>query len=240
MIKKFAVEIEKAVIGCDFQKSIDLLRVWLRDCETGQPNQLLEVCSVTVRAQVRNLMCDLLSCYPDTMLGIPLLIFGTAKNVDDGFLTLPFPAFEQINPCPGLHFLGWLRCDALLPVALPFYPDQYDFEVACRVPTAYVGVFRTLAHDPDVDVNAVSPLWWGDLFLNRNQSSHPIGNVRLESNLLVPYPEALEIAAAMQAGARNGSAPEYGYFHKDLQWAYQQGFSFYENCCVSSFDTLSE
>lgn len=239
MIKTIAVEIEAAIKNGDFQKSIDILRAWLRDCELGQPNQLLKMCSVTIRAQVRNLMCDLLSCYPDTMLGLPLLIFGTAKNLDDGFLTLPFPAFEQMNPCPGLHFLGWLRCDALLPVALPFCPEQYDVEVACRVPTAYVGVFRTLAHDPDVGVNAVSAMWWGDLFFNRNQSN-PVGNVRLESNFLYPYPEAIEIAAAMQAGARNGSAPECGDFHENLQWAYQKGVSFYENCCLPSFDVLSE
>jgi len=140
VIEKTVAEIEDAIREKNYYGAIGLLRAWLEICEQGEPNKLLAACAPSIRMNVREMLCDVLSCYPQTILGFPLLIFGAAKSVDDGFLTLPFPTFENANPCPGLRFLGWVPCDTSLPIRLPFLQKQYRTEVKRRKPIAYRGV----------------------------------------------------------------------------------------------------
>ena len=232
MIEKTVAEIEDAIREKNYYGAIGLLRAWLEICEQGEPNKLLAACAPSIRMNVREMLCDVLSCYPQTILGFPLLIFGAAKSVDDGFLTLPFPTFENANPCPGLRFLGWVPCDTSLPIRLPFLQKQYRTEVKRRKPIAYIGVFRVISEEHEIDVNAVRPMWWGDLFINHPQRNEVPGNVRLEGNVLFSYPEAIEVAVAMQAGAQGNSLPPTWNFHENLDWAYQQGLNFHKKCNV--------
>lgn len=57
-----------------------------------------------------------------------------------------------------------------------------------------------------------------------------VGNVRIEGDMLLNYPDALEVAAAMQAGARGELLPAIGPFQNELDWAYELGMVFLENC----------
>lgn len=232
MIEKIAAEVEHNIVRNNLHGAIDLLRQWLETCEQGDPNKLLAMCTPSIRMNVRELLCDVLSCYPETILGFPLLIFGSAKNVDDGFLTLPFPTFENAHPCQGLRFLGWIPCDSSLPIRLPFRQKNYITEVENRKSVAYVGVFRIISEEYEIDVNAVHPMWWGDLFVNSPKCDKGVGNVRIEGNVLLSYPEALEVAFAMQAGAQGNSLPPTWNFHENLDWACQQGNDFHERCNV--------
>lgn len=236
-MEKTAAEVEDAIRQKNLHGAIGLLREWLENCEQGEPNKLLAACTPSIRANVRDLLCDVLSCYPKTLLGFPLLIYGAAKGQEDGFLTLPFPTFESSHPCPGLRFLGWIPCESSLPVRIPFRQDRYKTEVIWRTPTAYVGVFRIVSDDYEVDVNDVRPLWWGDLFFNHPRYEDEIGSVRLEGNALFPYPEAIEVAAAMQTGARRSVLSEAYDFHENLDWAYRQGVNFSEKCCTEFGNT---
>lgn len=237
MIGKVAADVENAIREKNYHDAIGILRDWLGTCEQGEPNKLLAACALSIRPSVRDLLCDVLSCYPETLLGFPLLIYGAAKGIEDGFLTLPFPTLESAHPCPGLRFLGWIPCDSSLPVKLPFRQNQHKTEVVWRTPTAYVGVFRVVSEEYEIDVNDVRPLWWGDLFFNHPRYEDDIGNVRLEGNVLFSYPEAIEVAAAMQAGARRSELSQPHDFHENLDWAYQQGVTFSEKCCSEFGDT---
>lgn len=231
MIEKIVTEIEEAIRQNNLHGAIDFLREWLENCEQGDPNKLLNACSPNIRRNMRVLLCDVLSYYPETILGFPLLIFGATKSADDCFLTLPFPTFENAHPCPGLRFLGWVPCDSSLPIRVPFRQKQYRTEVEYQKAVAYIGVFRAISGEHEIDVNAVQPMWWGDLFINHPKCEKDSENVRLEGNVLLSYPEALEVAAAMQAGAQGSGLPQTGTFHENLDWAYQQGSSFHEKCC---------
>jgi len=93
-------------------------------------------------------------------------------------------------------------------------------------------VFRVISEEHEIDVNAVRPMWWGDLFINHPQRNEVPGNVRLEGNVLFSYPEAIEVAVAMQAGAQGNSLPPTWNFHENLDWAYQQGLNFHKKCNV--------
>lgn len=230
MVQEIALKMEKLFCEKDFQTAINVLSEWLSQCHQGEPDALLAACAPAVRIRLRNLMSDVLSCYPKMFLGFPLLIMGGGKDEGDGFLNLPFPTAENEQPCLGLKFLGWLPCNTRLPVYFPFRQEYYSIEVERNVPTGYVGVFHMTSDEIEIDVKGIHPLWWGDLFLNRRQPDPASGEVRVEGNVLFSYPEALEVATAMQAGARGCSIPENWSFHESLRWAYDQGVAFQEKC----------
>jgi hypothetical protein len=48
--------------------------------------------------------------------------------------------------------------------------------------------------------------------------------------MLLPYPDALEAATALQAGARGESLPTEGVFFANGDWANEAGAAFAEEC----------
>lgn len=233
MLSKIVFQIEVALKRGDFQKAIELMRRWLSTCEPGEPEQLLQNSSPQMRPNVTLLMRDLLSRYPNTLVGCPLLVYCLpGRNLDSLVSTqgmaLPLPRPNNSKPCSDVQFIGWLPCDTQLPVSLPFQSERYETGMMWRTPTAVVALFRTHLGVLDLNEIVVPPMWWGEVFVQHNRSRQ-VANFRIEGDVLLDYPSAIEVARAMQAGARGERIPAVGRFQRDLHWAYEKGVVFLEN-----------
>ena len=200
----------------DVSSSLDLMRNWLAGAEPGEPERLLTDARESLRPKIALLMRDLLSRYPSTIVGTPMLMyaapdFETPAPWGPSF-QLPFPTPDLGQPCSDLHFLGWLPTSTPLPVALPFRPEKYSREIPWMTPTAVVAVFRSHPGLFDLDSVELPNLWWGHLF------SAIKGNIHLTARMLLPYPDALESARVMQAAARGEPPPSKGHFLTDTAW----------------------
>ncbi|MBK3780042.1 hypothetical protein G3A43_07215 [Paraburkholderia aspalathi] len=222
--------LEAALVKGDIPRSMELLRNWLVIAKAGEPEAMLRETSASVRPKLVLLMRDLLSRYPSTMLGVPVLLFAQPDSESCqqqlSSITLPFPTLDAAQPCADLHFLGWLPVGTELPVPQPFHPAQY----VCKVPwfkaTAAVAVFRSHPGVFDVDTIELPNQWWGELF-------RPVaGNIHITARMLIPYTDALEAAAVMQAVANAETPPERGFFLSDASWhyAHSEGILFHETC----------
>jgi hypothetical protein len=220
-----------AFADSDIPRSIELLRNWLVRAEAGEPEALLrETPDAALRPRLVLLMRDLLSRYPLTILGAPVLLLAhpdsAACQRQMAHLSLPLPTSDNVQACADLHFLGWLPMDALLPVALPFRPEYHPVVVPWFRPTAAIAVFRSHPGVFDIDSIELPSQWWGELF------RPTVGNIRLASRVLLPYPDALEAARVLQAAANAEALPEQGQFLSDAawHWAHSEGVLFHETC----------
>lgn len=228
MFVQIVNEIENSLKTGDFKGSIDRMRDWLSLAQPGDPARLLEACSPAMRKHVTVLMRDLLSRYPCTLLGCPVMVYATLERTGlaphSGGRDLPYPRPECAKPNADLHFIGWVPADAQLPIPMPFKPTQHTKPLAWDVPTAVVALFRTHAAVVDIEALEVSPLWWGELFMGT------YGNIYMESQPLMAYPDAIDTATALQAGSRGLPGPLHGLFRSELSGAYDHGIVFAENC----------
>jgi hypothetical protein len=215
----------------DIRASLEVTRTWLAIAEPGEPEQLLAECNASMRPKVALLMRDLLSRYPSTIVGVPMLLFAAPDFEDTTAawgrcLKLPFPNAKDSQPCVDLEFLGWLPAATPLPVALPFDAGNYSHEVAWSKPTSMVALFRSQPGLFDLDTVELPNQWWGALF--RSVSA----NIHLTARLLLPYPDALEAARVMQAYARGENVPTKGQFLTDSAWslACDEAAIFQESC----------
>lgn len=234
MIDKIVYEIERTLKAGDFENGIYLMRKWLSTCQGGEPEKLLQASSPKMQPNVTLLMRDLLSRYPNTLVGCPLLMYCTREEnpssvVPTHTMTLPFPSPKNAKPCSHLQFLGWLSCDTQLPVCLPLDMTRYKSKVEWGNPTAYTALFRVNGEGINSDEITVPSGWWAEVFIHGNCSDQ-VGNVRIEGNMLFDYPSSLEVAKAMQAGARGDCMPAVSQFEVDLNWAYELGIVFLEKC----------
>lgn len=225
MLNKFVAELEEALSKGRIKQGLDLLRDWLATAEVGEPKALLEACSSTIkRLHVASLLRDLLSRYPSTLLGCPLMLHVEPDleldSPSPGVIQLPYPTLERSKPCEDLQFIGWLMPDTELPVQLPFRQSQHAYKLPLREPTAVVALFRTHPDIYEYETLEMPPMWWGELF-------HRSGSTYLEGNMLMSYPDALDVAAAMAAGSAGKPAPK-GVFRSDLGDFHELGCLFAE------------
>jgi hypothetical protein len=223
-------QLESLLKTGDVRKSIEVLRTWLSIAEPGEPEKLLVETSDRFRPRVALLMRDLLSRYPSTIVGAPMLIFATPDYEETSpwpkSLELPFPEPADGQPCEELHFLGWLPAETPLPVQLPFRPEHYSHEVQWMTPTSVVALFRTHPGLFDLDEVALPSPWWGKLF------RHASANIHVTARMLLPYPDALEVSRVMQACTRAEPTPGKGHFLSDTAWslALDEATLFQESC----------
>jgi hypothetical protein len=224
-------QLESLLNTGDVSKSIGMLRTWLSIAEPGEPETLLAETSDRVRPRVALLMRDLLSRYPTTVVGAPMLIFAAPDYEDTSSpwpkaLKLPFPELKDAQPCEDLHFLGWIPAETPLPVHLPFRPEHYHDEIQWLTPTSVVALFRTHPGLFDLDEVALPSQWWGKLF------GHSPANIHVTARMLLPYPDAIEVSRVMQACTRAEPTPDKGHFLSDTAWslALDEATLFQESC----------
>lgn len=231
-------ELIAALKNIDIRPAITLMRHWLVTAKPGDPEALLAECPAEVRGKVSLLLRDLLSRYPSTILGAPVLVYSVPEQDAEATdclppldqtlpaLRLPFPPRQLSQPCSDLHFLGWVSRDAQLPLAFPFRPAEQSVELPRLEPVAAVALFRSHPGVFDLDTLCLPDTWWAEVFL-----ALP-GRTRLSARMLLPYPDALEAARLLHASARGEPLPSRGGFLSDNAWAWASdaGALFQESC----------
>lgn len=218
-------------------KSVELMRAWLADAAPGEPEKLLAECDKAVRPKISLLMRDLLSRFPSTVLGAPVLLYCSdeipdldecrpSRTQSACSIQLPYPPRENNQPCADLHFIGWLPLATQLPVRFPFRPEHHDARLPLNKIQAVVALFRSRPEVFDLDQLELPNTWWGELFRPIN------GNVHLSARMLLPYPDALEAARVLHAAARGEPLPTNNGFLSDsgYAWACDAGVLFQETC----------
>jgi hypothetical protein len=222
--------LEAALVKGDIAAALARLRNWLTTAGRGDPESLLRRTSAAVRPKLVLLMRDVLSRYPSTLVGAPVLLFAqpesTPGKTQPPCLKLPFPVPGANQPCSDLHFLGWLPVGTHLPVEQPFRPEKHNIEVPWFKATSVVAVFRSHPEVFDLDAIELPNMWWGDLFRRVDAS------IQMAARMLLPYPDALEVAGLMQAIANEETPPERGFFLSDSiwHWAHSEAVLFHETC----------
>jgi hypothetical protein len=227
----FISHLEGLLRAGDIRKSVEILRGWLAIAEPGEPEQMLAETSAAIRPKLVLLMRDLLSRYPSTIVGFPMLLVATPDFADEASTTwapclkLSAPPPGSAKPCEQLEFLGWLPADTQLPLALPFDQERYSIDVPWATPTSVVALFRSVPGLFELDEIELPNQWWGSLFLTVS------ANIRLSARSCWPYPDALEAARVQQAYIRGDVVPG-GNFLSDSAWslACDEAAIFKESC----------
>ena len=229
MFKKIAAELEVMLKRRDFCAALDLVSTWNLTCASGDTLRLLDACNPKIRPNVTVLLRDVLSQYPNILLGCPMLFFVTLDNPDNPqqLFDLPYPSDENKKPCEELEFVDWVACGTQLPLSIPFQPKRHQNKLNWRVPTAIVALFELKVRTADPDEIRIPAEWWGRFFL-RNMESSIDFCVNLEGDLLINYPDSIDIAEVQQAGAQGLNFPKPRFFQGDLSWAYERGMRFSE------------
>lgn len=211
-----------AQILCQLQmgrygECIQFLRGWLSQAKPGEVNSLLKTCRPPDLPKVASLLRDLLSNYPRTILGTPLVMYYQPPmdfdSIDEmigdvtGF-NLPAPSLDIKPPSKDLEFIGWAPINAQLPLVFSM-TGETPFVPVRKIFTA-VALFRS---HPLFDItehrDALETFpgqWWGNVF-----EKIP-GHLRLTARLLAPYPDAIEAAIVQHNAASANSTSVSCYF----------------------------
>lgn len=217
-------EIEKLLNRAKITEAVSLTKAWLAEALPGAPEELLAACDGPLRSRLAILIRDVLSRFPTTILGFPVLLEAEmlqGSGTHSPTAILPAPSDGTRWPCKDLMFLGWAAAETKLPLKLP-YRQPEPFEVDWDCPTAVVALFRTTPHVFDLDSLVLPDAWWQELF------SEFQGKLRVSARLMMPYPDGLEAARVLQAAARNQMTLTSNNFLADSAWTWacNEGLAF--------------
>lgn len=217
-------ELENLLNRAKISEAVVLLKDWLQSAKVGDPEQLLAACDGPLQKRLAILFRDVLSRYPTTILGFPVLLEAerdSAVSLARAKAVLPAPADNTRWPCADLLFLGWASAETQLPLNIP-YRQPCPFEIEWDTPTGVVALFRTTPHVFDLDSLVLPDQWWFDLFSGFQ------GKLRVSARVMLPYPDGLEAARALQAAARDQMIQPSNNFLSDgvWTWACNEGLAF--------------
>jgi hypothetical protein len=181
-----------------------LYRRWLNSAQPGEVERLISQCPVELRNNLLVLLRDLLTHFPQVVLGIPCLIQHSWSDPQDGdfseadSIALPEASSETKDVASGIEFIGW---------AMPYSTftstgRQPVLDEVMVAPSAAVGVIalfkasdENFAYEEDEGDDdcqcPISDFWWAQLM-----AAIP-GSLLLQTHRLMPYPDAVEIARVM-------------------------------------------
>jgi len=195
----FVAALAELLLQNRIQAAIDALLPWLREhgSSVGAIADLLAACPAIASQRLIVLLADILTGYPRSTVGAPVLIFATPENRrrSPSKLLLPCQDTDAPQPGKGLKFLGWASAKTIVPevwLQSPKHPVSIEMGQIC----AAVAVFES-HQAPDEPLPAIGPEWWGHLFL---QTGCCVSMTAAEP--LLPYPSAVEAAQIMLDASR--------------------------------------
>ena len=229
MNSEILAAINKLLRTSQVKPALDLMRTWLTTAAPGEPEALLAECDLGLKPKIALLMRDLLSRYPYTLVGAPVLIYYNppedSHNSPIPRIRLPFPDINQVSPCKDLHFLGWISPDTQLPLSMPFRPERHGMHAPSRQIHAAVALFKSHPNVFDMDEIILPNTWWAELF---HESQ---GNVHMSARMVLPYPDAIETSRELLKAAtgKSSSSPQF-ISETAVDWAKNAGALFKETC----------
>jgi len=179
------------------------------------PESMIHLADPDDRPRLVTLLRDIITEYPHTLLGAPVLIRWRSSRA-----TIELPVPDSLDPAPsaGLEFVAWLPLDSRIPASLPRpgVPPATVTIASHRIQCA-VALFRATPDAPDPDQHDISHDWWATLFSETPQQD----SVYLSARMLLPYPDALEAAQVLYRTAFKGKPPtQLARFLSDDAWAW--------------------
>jgi hypothetical protein len=201
-----------------------LYRRWLNSAQPGEVERLISQCPVELRNNLLVLLRDLLTHFPQVVLGIPCLVqHSWSDSLDGDFseadsIALPEASSESEDVAPGIEFIGW---------AMPYstftsagrQPVLDEVMVARGAAVGVIALFKASdenlayeAGESDDDLQCpISDFWWARLM-----AGIP-GSLLLQTHRLMPYPDAVEVARVMcDAAGLEPFSTERAYFARQL------------------------
>lgn len=204
MHNEFLTTVRTALSRNDMAYAIDAMRGWLASAQLGEPEQLISQCDADLKPRLVVLMRDVLSRFPHTLIGAPVLFFYDPEDDCEAEhshkhikLRLPFPSIDLNPPCAELHFMGWVSMDTKLPVQTPFKPQHHELHAPSNQIHSAVALFKSHPDVFDLDEVVLDHVWWSELFRDVN------GLISLSARFLLPYPDAIEASRILYSAARN-------------------------------------
>lgn len=191
-------------------RAVTAAQTWLDQTEHGEITDALIACPITSRPRLTTLFRDLITGYP-YLLGAPVLILATQDSVEDQEghegtfrhalphgLRLPMLSGDPALLPDDLSFLGWASGglhsrtraieSASAPRTIPWGQVAVRialFQYVPRVPVSYD------------ELPEITCAWWGNVFA----PVLDVATVSLCDLPLLPYPDAVEVADALEASA---------------------------------------
>lgn len=205
----------------DMYRALLEASAWLANAVPGEPVATLRKASSADRGKLALIFRDLLSKYPNTMLGAPVLY---QYKTETSIMLLPMPHPHFIWPNKQLEFLRWLPLAAEAPVDISLPPRAMP--VHTNKIGAAIALFRATPDVFDISELTIDNSWWGTLFELPEEGMR----VDIAAQMLLTYPDAIEAARVMLAAATGAESPQHGGFLSDLawQWALETGNLFRE------------
>jgi len=180
----------KEISAGDVQLAIASAQLHVARASYHELTEMLACLPEHYRGRVTALLRDVLCGYPTMTWGIPVLIRVDVD--DDPIRPIPLPLPEYQPPDTDVESCSWLSVRTLRlgerfgkqtdPVSI--YPNRQECAVL---------LVRTRGEDPP----QLSDEWWGDALRSVE------GRITVSADAPIPWPDAVEAAAAMLANSRS-------------------------------------
>lgn len=189
-------------------QALDLANQWRGSRLGGSlESELLELSDADRRSLVV-LLRDVLTEFPQTILGCPVLALRPQADVDTAWLPV---LSTDLQPAPSIHFLGWHSCKSDIPILSSETIDSCAPVALGPGVTPLVGLFKS---DTDLipDNFELPPMWLVHSVRAAGVELH------LHAASLLDYPSAFEAARIAYGITQNVPATERGLFLSDMAW----------------------
>lgn len=184
-------EISTRLRKCDMIPVIEWARVWTQTATYADITRLVKSMPPLDRDRLVLILRDVLTHYPETTHGLPVLFqYQDAQSLS---LLLPLP--EYAPPDPSITKMAWVSLNTLREGRFG-QPTQN-----LRIPTdgMHCAVLLTTTAGPAMPT--LTDEWWAELM-----ETAPGACLRMSSRICAPWPDAVEAAAAMLSAAATGGS----------------------------------
>ncbi|MFY2597367.1 hypothetical protein ACOTHJ_15615 [Achromobacter xylosoxidans] len=185
--------------------------------------------SEPMRLKVATLLRDVMTHYPYTVQGCPVMLYAEPETEYQRALSfeLPAPSEAYLEPCEGLRFLRWTTVDGPIPlldaepIELAPTPRAPLLRMVCKV-----ALFECSLDDHEAQSLEIPSMWWARVLSPVDAQLH------VSARALMPYPDAIEAGRCAQSAAQGRNVPKRGFFQSDTSWswAWNEGVLFRESC----------
>lgn len=182
-------EISTRLRKCDLIPVIQWAREWTQTASYGDITQIFRSMPLLDRDRLVLILRDVLTHYPETTHGFPVLL--AISDPQNRSLLLPLP--EHAPPDPTITKMAWVGLNTLREGRFG-QPAQN-----LRIPAGgmHCAVLLTTTAGPAMPT--LTDEWWSELM-----EVAPGACLRMSSRICAPWPDAVEAAAAMLSAAATG------------------------------------